>query len=107
MAAMKDEKREREEVKTDTSIAIEEGIMERKIARASSPMTFPTTNDAGPEKNCRNIAVKTMMRMMVMKARWLVVKALRNELERKVAALVDACRFLLLPPFLCLIRRIV
>ena len=82
--------------------------MEWKRARASNQMTSPTTNDAGPEKKCRKIVVKRMMKLMVVNARRIMAKALQNELECKVAAaLVDAwCSFLLLLLFLSLIQRI-
>ena len=44
--------------------------------------------------------------MVVVKTRRMMVKALADELECNVAALVDACSFLVLLPFLSLTRRI-
>ena len=104
---MKEEK-EREEDKTKIKTAVEEGIVEWKRARASNQMTSPTTNDAGPEKECPKIVVKRMIKLVVVHARRMMVKALQNEPECEVAAaLVDAWySFLLLLLVLSLIQRI-
>ncbi|CAN0508507.1 unnamed protein product [Ectocarpus sp. 8 AP-2014] len=58
------EEREREEDKTEIKAAVEEGIMAWKRARASSQITFPTTNDAGLERKCREVAMKMTVRTM-------------------------------------------
>ena len=80
---------------------------EWKRAKGLSQMTFPKTKNAGLGKNCPEIVVKMMIRMMVAKTRRIMVKVLLNELEYKVIALVDESSFLLLLPFPSLIRRIV
>lgn len=67
----------------------------------------PTTNDTGQDKiKGKKAAIMAMMIVMEVKASRMVVKALRNTLDCKVAALVDTYALLLLLPSLLLVRRI-
>ena len=74
------ETKEREKRRTKTTMG-EENMEEWKRAKGLSQMTFPKTRNAGLGKNCQEIVVKMMIRMMVAKTRRIMVEVLLNELE--------------------------
>ena len=102
VATMREEKdRAQEEDKTKIKTAVEKGMMAWKRARASSQRTSRTTKDGETvkKKKRQKVAAKITMRIMmvaVVKARRMMEKALPNEVECRVAVLVDTCSFLLL-----------
>lgn len=71
-------------------------------------MNFLATNDAGLEKNCHKIAEEMAMRVVVVKGRSMMLKALQNEIECKVASRLDRhlCTFFYCYRCCNLIRRL-
>ena len=113
VATMREEEdRAHEEDKTRNKTAVEKGIMAWKRARASSQRTSRTTKDGETvkKKRCQKVAAKMTMRIVmvvVVKARRMMERALLNEVECRMAVLVDTCSFLLLLlRYLSLILRI-